>query len=85
MIYTESHLKKKTTFVLFLKKDNFYKFVWFRLVVSKCLRVGFPGSFSFIFILYRYNILCFLYFCPEIYFRELRNNSSPVIIKYESD
>ena len=54
-----------STFAPSLKKIVFHKFVWFRLVVSKCLRVGFPALSFFYFAFSFFYLRCSL----SVFFR----------------
>ena len=45
---------------VFKRLKIFHKFVWFRLVVSKCLRVGSPAPFIFYFTLSFFYFRCSL-------------------------
>lgn len=50
---------------VFKRLKIFHKFVWFRLVVSKCLRVGFPALSFFYFAFSFFYLRCSL----SVFFR----------------
>ena len=55
---------------VFKRLKIFHKFVWFRLVVSKCLRVGSPALSFFILLslFFIFDVLCRYFFGGSLFF-----------------